>query len=219
MSIARIIAADVPVLATTDTVDKALGIMEENFLRMLPMVSEENYIALVTEKELMEIEDQDTELGSLTALQQKPGISIAAHPLEAMRILDQFNLAILPVLDLEQKYLGSVTAESMLKYFSEHSGIENPGGIIVLEIEPRNYSLYQIARICENEDVTILSSQLYTNPAGVMEVTLKTNRTSLDALVSSFERYEYKVIEVHGDPRSREDLMDKYKLLMTYLNM
>jgi hypothetical protein len=60
---------------------------------------------------------------------------------------------------------------------------------------------------------------LYTTPAGIMELTLKTNRTSLEPLVSSFERHEYKVIEVYGDPKGREDLMDKYHLLMNYLNM
>ena len=96
--------------------------------------------------------------------------------------------------------------------------LDAAGGIIVLEIAPHNYSLYEIARICENEDVTVISAQMHAI-GEMMEVTLKTNRTALDAVVSSFERHNYLVKAVYGDQKNQEDVMDKYNLLMNYLNM
>ncbi len=125
----------------------------------------------------------------------------------------------LPVTDEEHKYIGAVTRDDLLKYIAENSGIDNPGGILVLEIAPRNYTLYEIARICENEDVTILNLQVHTNEQGQLEITLKLNRTVLDAVVSSFERHNYHVKEVYGEDSNDEDIEGKYNLLMNYINM
>lgn len=219
MSIARLISPLVPTLNPTDSGDRALELMEENHYTHLPLVADDNYLALVAENDIHDWATPEEPLSEGMFLQFKPAIIVGSHPYEALRLMKQLKLSVLPVIDAEQKYLGSVTHESMLTFLIENSSLDNPGGIIVLEIEPRNYSLYQIARICENEDITILNTQLYTTPAGIMELTLKTNRTSLEPLVSSFERHEYKVIEVYGDPKGREDLMDKYHLLMNYLNM
>ena len=133
--------------------------------------------------------------------------------------MHQMNLSILPVVDNEQKYLGAITKDSLLKYIAERSGLDTPGGIIVLEIAPRNYTLYEIARICENEDVMIVNTQVYTNENGLMEVTLKLNRTVLDAVVSSFERHKYIVKQVYGSENNNEDIESKYNLLMNYINM
>jgi hypothetical protein len=97
--------------------------------------------------------------------------------------------------------------------------ISNPGGILVLEIPPRNYSMYEIARICENEDVIILAMHSRTNERGMLEITMKLNRTVLDAVVASFERHNYHAVEVFGRETNKEDILSKYNLLMNYINM
>ena len=125
----------------------------------------------------------------------------------------------MPVIDNEHKYLGSIDRESLLTHVAENSGISSPGGVLVLEIPPRNYSMYEIARICENEDVILLAMHSRTNERGMLEITMKLNRTVLDAVVSSFERHNYHVTEVYGKETDNEDIIGKYNLLMNYINM
>jgi hypothetical protein len=61
---------------------------------------------------------------------------------------------------------------------------------------------------------------LFTNRATQkLEITLKTNRTNLEALASAFERHKYVVKEVYGEAVHKEDMLDRYKLLMNYINM
>ena len=219
MSIVRLISPLVPTLSPADTGSRALALMEDNGFSQLPVISEENYVALVQEYDVLDWATPDKELSSAAFLSFRPAIQLSSHPYEALRIINQMNLSVLPVLDIDNKYTGSVTRASLLNYMAEKSGLEGPGGIIVLEMEQNNYSLFQIARICENEDITIINLQIYTTPAGTLEVTLKANRTSLDALVSSFERHSYTVKEVYGETKNIEDVMGKYNLLMNYLNM
>ena len=107
-----------------------------------------------------------------------------------------------------------------MKYITEYSGVDNPGGIIVIELDARDYSLSEIARICESEDAIVISTQLVTNKvSGKIEVTLKTNRTDLQGLASAFERHNFIVKQVYGEQAHYEDMLDRYNLLMNYINM
>ena len=219
MSVSKIISPIVPTLRPQDMGDRALALMEETGFLQLPVVAEDVYVALVSENELLDGDAGDKELSAAGLLAFKPAISNLGHPYEALRIMNEMSLAVLPVCDEEHKYLGSVTRDELLKYVAENSGLNNPGGIMVLEIAPRNYTLYEIARICENEDVMILNLNVHTNEQGMLEVTLKLNRTVLDPVVSSFVRHNYTVKEVYGEDSNDEDIADKYNLLMNYINM
>jgi CBS domain-containing protein len=194
--------------------------MEENDLTQLPLVLEHKYMALVKENDILDLSNADTPLNASELLGYKPAVLATGHPFEALRVAHQQNLSIVPVVDKDNTYIGAITRNDLLKYIAENSGLESPGGILVLEIEPRNYSLHEIARIAESEDVTIFSSQLFTNRvSGKIEVTIKTNRNDLQGLVQAFERYNYVVKEVFGDQTSEEDLIGRYNLLMNYINM
>ena len=209
----------VPTLHPDDSGDKALTLMQENNFTQLPVVDEDNYIALVSESDLLDSESPESPIGQAGFLNFKPAISSSAHPFDAMRVAHDMHISVLPVLDHEQKYTGAITRDDLLKYITEKSGIGLPGGIIVLEIAPRNYTLVEIARICENEDVIILNTMVHPNENGMQEVTLKLNRSSLDAVVSSFERHSYHVKGVFGENNADEDVTSKYNLLMNYINM
>lgn len=219
MNIDQLIAPSVPVLSAEDTGDKALEMMDESHLTQLPIVSGDHYIALIQESDVFDWKDPQNALSTADFISYKPAIMASAHPFEAIRIMNQMNLSILPVIDYEQKYVGAVTKDTLLKYIAETGSMDSPGGIVVLEILPRNYTLYEIARICENEDVIILNMQVHTNEQGKLEVTLKLNRSALDAVVSSFERHSYHVKEVYGEDANNEDIEGKYNLLMNYINM
>ncbi len=209
----------VPTLHPEDTGDKALALMEENNFIQLPVVDDDNYIALISESDLLDWETPESPLREAVFLNFKPAISNSAHPFDAMRVAHDMHISVLPVLDHEQKYIGAITRDDLLKYITEKSGIGTPGGIIVLEIAPRNYTLVEIARICENEDVIIMNTMVNPNDNGMLEVTLKLNRSSLDAVVSSFERHSYHVKGLFGENNADEDVTSKYNLLMNYINM
>ena len=219
MSLELLIAQDVPVVKPGDTGNFALNVMEENFLKQLPVVSEDDYVALISEKELLDWETPERLLSESDLLRFQPIAALNAHPFDALNTMHDLELSVLPVLDQDRKYFGSVTKDTLLHYLAENSGTNAPGGIIVLEILPRNYTLFEIARICENEDVIITNASLRSTADGMLEVTLKLNRTIVDPVVASFERHNYTVKQVYGTHRNDEDLTDNYNLLMTYLDM
>jgi acetoin utilization protein AcuB len=220
MIIEQLISPIVPTLQPTDTGSRALMLMEENNITQIPLVIDDKYIALVKEGDVLDWETPESPLSTADFLSYKPAVMFNGHPYDALRLAHGQNLSVVPVVDEEDMYRGSVTQDSLLKFITETSGIDNPGGIVVIEVEPRNYSLLDIARICESEEVTIISSQLYTNrDTAKFEITIKVNRTSVDALVGALERHSYRIIESYGEQISKDYIVERYNLLMNYLNM
>lgn len=220
MVIEQLISPIVPTLVPTDTGSRALYLMEENNLTQIPLVAEDKYMALVQENDVLDWDTPESPLSKANFLTYRPAVFASGHPFDALRVVHQQNLSIVPVVDNENTYLGSITRDDLLKYLAENSGVDNPGGIIVIELDPRDYSLSEIARLCEGEDVIIISTQLATNKTtGKIEVTLKTNRTDLSGLSATFERHNYTVKQVYGEQANYEDMLDRYKLLMNYINM
>lgn len=216
----QLISVDIPTLLPTDSGNRALLLMEESHFSQLPMVQNEEYLGLVQEHALLDWDTPERPLSSADFAQYKPAVPGNGHPFDALKLANEQHLNIVPVLDNGLKYLGAITRDDLLRYVTENAGIDTPGGIIVLALEPRQYSLSEIARICENEDVTITASAMRTNTeTGTIEVTLKTNSNNLEALVSSFERHEYSVKEVFGASSGSEDLRDRYRQLMNFINM
>ena len=219
MSLNILIASSVPVLTPADSVDTAISIMQDHLLNLLPVVSEEHLLGFVQENDMIAAENQQQLLKDSNLLHQNLSIHIDKHPYEALKAMYELNVTVIPVTDNENKYYGCVTCSMLLKYFSENSLLPVPGGIIVLQIPARSYSLFEIARICENEDVLVLNVQVKNMEGGDLEITLKTNKTILDPVVSSFERHQYFVKEVYSEAINKDDLVNKYNMLMNYINM
>jgi acetoin utilization protein AcuB len=219
MVIEQLISPEVPTLLPTDTGNTALHLMEENNLTQIPLVKEDQYMGLIKEDDVLDWNNPDIQLDK-AELSYKPAVFASGHPYDALRIAHSQKLSIVPVVDNENRYVGAITRDDLLKYLTENTGLDNPGGIIVLEVDPRNYSLYEIARICESEEVLIISSQLFTNrETGKVEVTLKTNRTNMGGIVAAFERFNYTVKAVFGQTNNPDDMRDRFDLLMNYINM
>ena len=215
-----LISPVVPVLHPSDTGEHALSLMQQNNFTELPLVDDEEYIALIKENDLLDWESPNEPLSSADFLNYKPAAPGTAHPFDIIKLAFLQDIGVIPVIDNSNNYLGSVTRDTLFNYIANHSGFLLTGGIIVLEVNAGNYSLYEIARICENEDVMITNVQVAASAqASLLEVTLKTNRTSLQGVVSALERYKYTVKEVYGEVENADDTMGRYNLLMNYLNM
>ncbi|MEI8278114.1 MAG: CBS domain-containing protein [Bacteroidota bacterium] len=220
MLIEKLISPIVPTLTATDTGNRALSLMEENHFTQLPLVVEHQYMALIKENDVLDWNTPESPLSGADFLSYRPAVFANGHPYEALRIAHEHNLSIVPVVDDQNMYIGAITKDELLKYITETSGLDNPGGIIVLELDARGYSLMEIARICENEEVTVISTQLFNNRfTNKLEITLKTNRTDLRSVVASFERHKYTVKDVFGEQTQYEDVATRYNLLMNYINM
>ena len=217
---ARELISTVPILQPSDAGAKALRLMNEYHLTQLPMVVENKYMALIEEDQIMDLEDPDLLLESLQYNGTRPAIMETAHLFEALKLFYEFKLSALPVVTKENEYLGLITKDNLLAALAQYNGVKEAGGILALDMDPRDYSLSEIARIAESNDVTLLSVNTITDAAtGKLEVLLKTNRQELHSLIATFERFSYNIKYTFSEEQEEDLLKKNYDLLMNYISM
>ena len=100
------------------------------------------------------------------------------------------------------------------------TGASDPGGVIVLEMEQRNFSFAEISKLVETNDAQI--TQLNTHwdtSTNAFFVTIKINKFEISDIVATFQRYEYVVKYYFGEELYENELRDNYDHLMNYLNI
>lgn len=220
MLVQELISTVVPVLLPQDTGAKALRLMNEFHLTHLPLVVDNKYAYLVEEDQVLDWEDPDQLLQSSAPGNLKPAVPEGAHFYEALKVFYDTRISALPVISREGEYLGVITRENLLASLAQYNGVKEPGGVVVLEMEPRDYSLSEIARIAESNEVTLLSVNTLTNPSTArLEVVLKTNRQEMQGLVATFERFNYTIKYMFSEELEEDLLKKNYDLLMNYISM
>lgn len=207
-------------LEISDTIERALERMNEFKLYHLPIVSDKQFLGLVSEEELMEERNQDAAISTLPLVLLNSFVYENAHVCDVIRLLSELKLSLVPVLDQQKNYVGVVSINNLLNYTASLYAISAPGGIIVLSISNVNNSLAHMSQIVEANNAQILSSHVSSFPDSTrLEVTLKINKTDLSAIVASFERYEYEVRAVFNNSTEDNSSMDRFDFFMNYLNV
>jgi acetoin utilization protein AcuB len=220
MIVQQLISTQIPFVTLSDTADKALQLMQDFHISQLPVVDNNKYIGLLSEDDILDLDNEFVELHTIYTHQFAPMILGKAHIYEALKVMQESQLFVLPVLDDDATYIGSITLTDVAKHLISGTQCAEPGGIIVLEVTQQNYSIGQIARCFESENVTILSMQIHTEATNNnMLLSIKTNKQDLRAVVATLERLSYTVLEVFAEHQDNEDLQNNLAGLLNYLNI
>lgn len=215
-----LISETVPPLRKSDIGEKALQWMHEFAVHQLPVVDEGKLLNLISMEDVINAGDFQLPLSEYKTSFAHPFVFEHTHILEVIRLSSKLNIGSIPVLDEDENYVGLITAEDLLKGLNQFSALQHEGSIIELEMPLRNYSLHEISRIVEGNELQILSCFTNVRPeVAIAEITLKLNSSNLAPLVAAFERYNIQVKAVHQETEYTEDLKDRYDSLMRYLNV
>lgn len=220
MNIKDLILYELPQLSLEDSGQKALMLMRDFNIYHLPVVHKDEYIALISEDDILDWDSPEENLGSAEFLKFRPAVFDHHHPIEAIKIAKEFKLSVIPVMDEEKNFLGCITRENLFNFITDTNTFNQEGGVIILRLKQIDYSLSEITRLAESNKVTIQGVLVRSDQEeGSLRITLKTNRADLQALISTYERYDYIVEDVYNALQGKEDIQQNYDLLMHYLNI
>jgi acetoin utilization protein AcuB len=219
MTAKELISAEIRPLKTSNTGDFAIDAMSDYHVRHLPIVNNEQLLGLISEEEILDF-DTDEAVGSYSLSLVHPFVQDTDHIYTVMQRLHENRLTLIPVINNDNKYLGVVTLYDLLKYFAQSASFSEPGAVVVLEINKRDYTLSQIARIVESEGAVILNAFITSEPDSMaLEVTLKINRVDIARIINTFVRYNYLIKATFAEADYLDSMHEHYESLMRYLNV
>ncbi|MBT5273402.1 MAG: CBS domain-containing protein [Flavobacteriales bacterium] len=198
---------------------RAISLMEELRVNHLPVVRNGFYLGILSEKEILNWDNEEEfieeHLEEITA----PSVIGTQHLFDIIEELEKFRLTVIPVLDEEKHYLGSITNRKLLYTIAKSTSIQSNGGVIVLRMNQNDYQMSEIARIVEDNNTKILSSYITSVPDALqIELTLKLNTMDINSIVKDLERFDYNVSASFNTEETNDDFTDRYESLMRFLN-
>jgi len=221
MTAKDLISEIIPSLKTSDTGQTALNWMEIFRISHLPIVNNQDFLGLISDTDIYDTNQPDEPIGNHELTLLKPYVTEDQHLFEVIGLAARLRLSVVPVLNNKNHYRGVITTNDLVHYIAGMSSMDQPGGILVLELIEQDYSLSQIVQIVESNNIKVLSMYI-TSPreSTRLEVTLKVNATDLLALIKTFERYNYDVKTwITTNDSIDRFYSERFDLLMKYLNM
>lgn len=220
MFASSLITDSIPPLKLSDTCGRALVWMDELRVNALPVIDGTNYLGLLHKTDILKTELKDIKIKDAEIKLSKVFVFDNQHVYELTKVATLNKLDIVPVTKDDNHYIGLVTVNDLVAYFAESKSVYMPGGIIILEMQFKDYSMSHISQIVESDGGHILSASVSaTKNQQVIEVTLKIDKVDLSRILAAFYRYNYQVVGSFSQSEFNDDLKNRYDSLMHYLNI
>lgn len=205
----------------TDRVSAALRQMDEVRVGHLPVIQGKKFLGLLSDDDLLQADDENMALDEFSRFLHHFSINQHEHCYNALRVITENRLSLIPVTDQNNYYLGAINQEDLLMATADILSVKNPGGIIILHVNEKDFSMAEIARLVESNDIKILSVGVHSVPgSSLLQITLKLNKINIEPVIQTFNRFEYDINAYFGDNEKDEELLrDRYDSLMHYLKM
>jgi CBS domain-containing protein len=215
----QLIQTTYPVLNLLDKVAFALQLMDDYDVVHLPVASDEKFAGMISKEELLDA-DETIAIAALQEFFINKSTKATEHFMSAVKTAVENNLSLVTIINDESEIVGSASEKEMLATLNTFIGNEEPGGIIVLEIDRRNYSFGEISRLVETNDAYITQLNTLTEATTCLVlVTIKVNKIEISDIVATFQRFDYAVRYFFGEEQYTNELKDNYNHLMAYLNI
>ena len=217
----ELISEVVSELKTSDTGQTALNWMEVFRISHLPIVNNLEFLGLISDTDIYDLNDPEQPIGNHKLSLIKPFVRLDQHIFDVISLAARLKLSVVPVLDDHNHYKGVIMVSDLIAELAKMTSLNEPGGLIVLDILQNDYSLSQIAQIIESNDAKILNLYISSHPDSTrMEVTIKLNTNNLMPIIRTFERFEYEVTAWHGEEDDMNSFYsDRFDSFMRYLDI
>ena len=209
-----------PYLHLYDKVYQALQLMNDCHVTHLPVVEGETYLGIISESDLLLAENDHTELAEMQQSFGNTAVKNDEHFLKAIKVAAENGLSVVPVITADNEIAGAVSYTDLLRYASEFMSLNEPGGLVVLEMDSARYSFQELSKLVEANDAQITQLNTSTDPESrIMQVTIRVNKPEVSDIVAIFQRYEYNVKYAFGEELYANELRSNYDNLMNYLKI
>jgi acetoin utilization protein AcuB len=219
MLVQELIDISIKTLDPKQTVQDALDSIQDQLLQNVLVREENQLLGILSEDQLLDADPENVLEKLLQNLPPVVSIQYNSSEIEAFRLMSEHKLELLPVVDEEKNYLGSISMRKAFFHLAVRLNPSSARGIIVLKVHHLNYQLSQIAQITESGDARIFSVQVQdAQDNKSLLVTILTDKEDLDGVIQTFRRYEYDVVATFYQSIDKYRLQERYNSLMRYLN-
>ena len=213
------ITKDIKALAASDKVSKAKKLFKELPYTHLPVVDKGFLLGLVADTDIQTIEDENKLIKDFSFVFHLFFADKKTNWFELLKIFALNDTNIIPVLDMNQKYLGYYELTDILHIFNSTPFLNDTGAILVVSKGMNDYSFSEISQIVESNNATLLGAFISNIHDDIVEVTVKLSDHDLNNTIQTFRRYDYSINTGFHVDEYLDTLKERSEYLQKYLNI
>lgn len=218
MNSKKLISKEIHPISLESTGTDALSIMHEFHISHVAIVEKGKLLGVISEEDIWNMYDETNKIRTISDKIEPFFMSIGKDVFEIIKYMDEKNLTLLPIL-VENKFKGTITHKSVIEALATIEAIQESGGVIILEMNKKDYMMSEISQIIESNNAKILSSYVTdVDEKNIMKLTIKLNVLEIAPIIQTFERYKYTIAASFNHSENNDDLSDRFDLFMRYLN-
>lgn len=208
-------------LTADNTVEEARNRMAEQGFETFPVVDSTTHklIGQITYKALSDADER----AAISDVELEEAVKIykGQHVFEGARLMLQYELGSLPLVDKEGTYMGIITKQEVLESLSRMLNLAQTGSVITIELDPVDFTISEIVQIIETEGAKILGITVESpdrSPKN-FEVSFKLNLEEISHITSALKRYDYSIVVESENTVFGKDLEHRADELIKYIDM
>ncbi|MEE3036922.1 MAG: CBS domain-containing protein [Bacteroidota bacterium] len=218
MNTKKLISQEIQPLTLESTGSQALSMMIEFHLSHMVVVEKGRLLGVIAEEDIWNMYDENNKIKTISDKIAPLHMPIGKDVFEIIKYMNEKNLSLLPIL-VDNKYKGVITHKSVIEALASIEAIKESGGVIILEMNKKDYSMSEISQIVESNNAKILSSYVIdVDEKNIMKLTIKLNVMDIAPIIQTFERYKYTISASFNHSENSDDLSDRFDMFMRYLN-
>jgi len=216
MIVSQIIQTGFPVVRLSDTVPEVLDLMDSYEVFHLPVIEKGVYIGLISKLVLEEASGEQL-ISSLSPFLSPVYCNEQVFFFDALQLMVAHSLSLLPVIQSDT-FAGVITAKELLRVIAGFLNAQDKCGVLVIESDPLRFSLGEVNRLIESNDLSILhfSSR---RESGLLIATLLVSKLDIATAVATLQRHGYVVKYYFGTGEEDHEVQENFQHLLSYLNI
>ncbi|WP_334124197.1 HPP family protein [Empedobacter brevis] len=194
-----------------------LEVVQENKLTHLPLLKGLDFVGNISEEDLIELSMDDKKV-DYTSYLESFYLSESSTLLDAIQMMYANQANILPIMNEQSRYLGSITETDIINTFANFPFVSAQGVSMLVSIAEKDLSMTAISNIIEVNNGKVLGMLIVGYKEDSVYVLLKFSSSNLLAIGETFERYGYQVIQKFYNDEKQELLQSRYAQLLKYMN-
>lgn len=218
MQIQTHIITTIPVFEVNVPLEDLVQFFMENTFSHVAVVQEKKFLGVFNENDLenytvdKKIKDFKYNLESFFVRQETIWLDV-------LETFARNEANLVPVLSSENEVLGYYDITDIVSIFIETPFFTEPGGILVVAKELKDYAFSEIVQIVESNNSKFIGGFISDMSDELVQVTIKISSNNMNEVVQTFRRYNYNILFGNIDDQFIDDLKQRSDYLDKYLNV
>ncbi len=215
-------------------VDEIFTRNTQNFAWDSPIDTVKNYISYEVDSHIFIVENgqlitcvsrenvvnqTSSNLASLQDAGELFFLNTSHQVLDAIPLMSEFHSNIVPIIDEEGTFMGSLMARDVLDELAMFPVFREPCVLLILSGTNLNFSLSEITQIVEAENVKIFALQISRIAETEIEVMIKISLRNVQNAVDALQRFGYTLLYSSHLDRRKETFKNRLDFVQKYLEI